>query len=114
MHEVAMRRKNGSALVKNEELVLAAALNLHNIGENEFHGYRLNGFLDENGRKLVASTLYRILHRLEERDFMKSRWEQAPEATQWRCLFELTGQGVAAAQEVVARTDHSFSPNIAS
>ena len=51
----------------------------------------------------MASTLYRILQRLEERAFMTSRWEQAPGGTQWRCLFTLTGQGVAAAQEVVAR-----------
>lgn len=97
-----MRRKQGNALVKNEELVLTAALNLHRDGETQYHGYRLNGFLDEHGRKLVASTLYRILHRLEEREFMTSHWEQAPGGTQWRCVFTLTGEGVKAADDVKA------------
>lgn len=110
-----MRRKSGNALVKNEELVLVASLHLHSTGEDAYHGYRLNTFLDEHGRKLVPSTLYRILHRLEEREFMTSHWEQAPGATQWRCIFTLTGQGVTAAQEVVSTqpaTDAGFLPVI--
>lgn len=107
-----MRRKQGNALVKNEELVLSAALNLHQDGETEYHGYHLNRFLDGHGRKLVASTLYRILHRLEEREFMTSHWEQAPGGTQWRCVFTLTGEGVKAAEEVVAQAvDHTIALN---
>lgn len=105
-----MRRKQGNALVKNEELVLSAALHLHRDGESQYHGYRLNGFLEEHGRKLVASTLYRILHRLEERAFMTSHWEQAPGGTQWRCVFTLTGDGLTAAEEVAAKTvDHTIA-----
>ena len=94
-----MRRKNGTALVKNEEMILVAALSLYNAGINEFHGYRLNSFLEENGRKMVASTLYRILKRLEERELLESKWEQAPKTEQWRCVFNLTGAGVATATE---------------
>lgn len=98
-----MRRKNGDGLVSNEELVLVAALRLHNDGDTQFHGYRLNSFLDEHNKKLVASTLYRILKRLEERGFMESHWEQHPQTEQWRCMFTLTGQGVSVAQEVSAK-----------
>ncbi len=110
--EILLRRKDGTALVKNEELVLSAALHLHRDGETQYHGYRLNGFLDEHDRKLVASTLYRILHRLEEREFMTSHWEQAPGGTQWRCVFTLTGEGVTAAEEVVANAvPHTIALN---
>ena len=98
-----MRRKNGTSLVKNEELILIAALSLYNAGTADFHGYRLNEFLEENGRRMVASTLYRILKRLEERAFLESKWEQAPKTEQWRCVFKLTGAGVAAATEATNR-----------
>ena len=98
-----MKRKNGTSLVKNEELLLVAALSLHNSGVPDFHGYRVNEFLEENGRRMVASTLYRILKRLEERGLLESRWEQAPNTDQWRCLFTLTGTGVAVATEVANR-----------
>lgn len=98
-----MKRKNGTSLVKNEELLLVAALSLHNSGVPDFHGYRVNEFLEKNGRRMVASTLYRILKRLEERGLLESRWEQAPNTDQWRCLFTLTGTGVAAATEVANR-----------
>lgn len=100
--------------MKNEELVLSVALHLHHNGETQYHGYRLNGFLEEHGRKMVASTLYRILHRLEERQFMASHWEQAPGGTQWRCVFTLTGDGITAAEEVTAEpADHTIRLNTA-
>ena len=98
-----MRRKNGNALVKKEEFVLAAVLSLHNSGETEYHGYRVNKFLDSHDEKLVASTLYRILGRLEERGYLSSEWARPPESTQWRCMFTLTGEGITAAQEVVSQ-----------
>lgn len=97
-----MRRKNGNALVKKEEFVLAAILSLHNSGETEYHGYRVNKFLESHDEKLVASTLYRILSRLEERGYLTSEWARPPESTQWRCMFSLTGEGVTVAQEVVS------------
>ncbi len=105
-----MRRKNGDGLVRNEELVLVATLNLHTAGEQSYHGYRLNQYLDEHSSRLVPSTLYRILKRLQEREYMTSHWEQNPDTDQWRCMFELTGEGVKAAQEVAVKPSSQAFP----
>ena len=100
-----MRRKNGTALVKNEELVLATALHLFNAGETEFHGYRLNQVLRDRDRPLVASTLYRVLARLEDRQLVSSSWMQRPGSDQWRRVHELTSSGIEAATEVVRKLE---------
>ena len=97
-----MRRKNGNALVKKEEFVLAAVLSLHHSGETEYHGYRINKFLEEHDEKFVASTLYRILNRLEERGYLTSEWARPEGSTQWRCLFALTDEGTTTARELLA------------
>ena len=100
-----MRRKNGNALVKKEEFVLAAVLSLHNAGETEYHGYRVNKFLEKHDEKFVASTLYRILNRLEERGYLTSEWARPPGSTQWRCLFALTPEGTTTAEQIIAEAE---------
>jgi len=100
------RRKPGTLLPLEAEIV-TAALSLLRAGEPAFHGFGLAQTLREQAgsRALTAhGTLYKALGRLEELGLLRSRWEEAAaaEGRPRRRLYELTEDGVAAAQRVAA------------
>ena len=104
-----MRRKPG-ALVPLEASILAAAVQLHDAGAPEFHGYQIAKHLADvaNAKLLTAyGTLYRALSRLEDMGFLRSQWEDpqiaANENRPGRRLYALTGEGAVAAR--AGRTD---------
>ena len=82
--------------------ILEAALSM----EPGFHGFALAHAMREQGasRSLTAhGTLYKALGRLEEFGLLSSRWEDdAPEGRPRRRLYELTAQGVRAAEQARA------------
>jgi PadR family transcriptional regulator, regulatory protein PadR len=93
------RRKPGTLLPLEAE-ILAAALALDGAS---FHGFGLARTLRERrgSRSLTAhGTLYKALGRLEELGLLASRWEaaEAAEGRPRRRLYELTGEGVRAAE----------------
>jgi DNA-binding PadR family transcriptional regulator len=71
-----MNRRKG-ALISLEIEVLLAALLLRERGIHEFHGFLIGKTLEADGsRSLVGhGTLYKALSRLEEQQYLKSRWE---------------------------------------
>lgn len=102
-----MRRKQGTALVRNEVRILGAALALHRDGINEFHGYRLVKAFEETGpSKLAMSTVYRCLSRLEARGMLAGEWRMDPDDPTVRPVrfFYLTPEGT----EVAERADEQY------
>ncbi|NOX23918.1 MAG: hypothetical protein GXP36_12650 [Actinobacteria bacterium] len=99
-----MRRRNNTALVKNEEKVLIMALDLLSNGEVSFHGYRISRQLKEKTetRPMAYTTLYRCLVRLEERELLKSKWITPDDGAQPKRVYTLTKTGKAAAKELKA------------
>jgi PadR family transcriptional regulator, regulatory protein PadR len=100
------RRKPGTLLPLETE-ILGAALSMRRSGEAAFHGFGLAHLLREQAgsRALTAhGTLYKALGRLEERGLLTSRWEDtaAAEGRPRRRLYELTGQGIRAAEQAIA------------
>mgnify|MGYP000341588019 CR=1 FL=1 len=96
-----MRRKQGTALVRNEERILSAALAMSQDGVSEFHGYRLVKAFEESGTaKLAMSTVYRCLSRLESRGMLAGEWRMDPEDPTVRPVrfFHLTPEGVEMAE----------------
>jgi PadR family transcriptional regulator PadR len=96
------RRKPGSLLPLETE-ILSAALTLR----TSFHGFGLAQALRKQtgSRSLTAhGTLYKALGRLEEFGLVTSHWEDAAaaEGRPRRRLYELTGQGVRAAERALA------------
>ena len=95
------RRKPGT-LVPLEAEILEAALSM----PPGFHGFALAQAMREQSasRSLTAhGTLYKALGRLEEFGLLSSRWEEAaPEGRPRRRLYELTAQGVRAAEQARA------------
>ena len=107
-----MRRTGGDALVTNELKVLRAALELMWTDQAEFHGYDLASTLaelEEAGRLMNQSTLYRALRRLEERGALESHWEDPDEAAsdgregRPRRYYRVTPSGVALAKSELSR-----------
>ncbi len=64
----------------------------------ELHGF---GLLDETG--LRSGTLYPLLIRLENRDWLRSRWADDDAPGPRRRLYHLTGEGEIAAREMLSR-----------
>lgn len=99
-----MRRKAGT-LVPLEHAILGAAVDLHNGGAAQFHGYQIGKHLAETSdrRGLTAyGTLYRALGRLEAMGLVQSEWEDpqtaAAEKRPLRRLYALTANGFAIAE----------------
>lgn len=97
-----MRRKN-NGLVKNEEKILLAVLDLHNGGIEQSHGYALRDLWDSKSGPAVMNyaTLYRCLQRLEDRGLMSSRYDvETTGGGPPRRMFTLTSEGLSAAKEL--------------
>lgn len=102
-----MRRKEGTGLVRNEKVVLAAALRLANEGKPGVYGYQLLAILrDWNEKKLPMDhgTVYRCLRSLEKRGLFTSRLElvggiEGREGNRPRYWFDFTPDGVTAARK---------------
>jgi len=115
------RRKPGTLLPLEIE-ILETALSMLQAEQATFHGFGLAQAMREQGasRSLTAhGTLYKALGRLEELGLLTSRWEDAAavEGRPRRRLYELTRQGVEAAEQVPAATGHAAprrSPRVAS
>ena len=95
-----VRRKPGT-LIPIEQEILAAALRLRQLGNDEFHGFRIAKEIkgQTNARLLTGhGTLYRALGRLEQLGLLQSRWEDPAVAAQQkrsvRKLYRLTGAEV--------------------
>lgn len=100
-----MRRKPGT-LLPLEIAALEAALELHERGTEEFHGFLLAKHIGDpaSARRLTAyGTLYRSLSRLESAGLLESRWEDpiaaAEQGRPLRRLYRVTGKG----EEALAR-----------
>ena len=108
-----MRRKPGE-LIRIEQTILVAAMNLSTRGEAEFHGFGIAlEIRDRKGARLLTGhgTLYRALARLEKMGYLKSSWEdpQIAEAQgrPRRKLYRLTASGVAVSSELAATAESS-------
>jgi PadR family transcriptional regulator, regulatory protein PadR len=100
------RRKPGTLLPLETE-ILGVALSRLRSGEGAFHGFGVAQTMRErSGSRALTGhgTLYKALGRLEEFGLLTSRWEDAAAAERRprRRLYELTGQGVAAAEQALA------------
>lgn len=97
-----VRRKNNQ-LVRNERIVLSAAMALSTRGDTRFHGYSLTELWKSAGNErsiMNYATMYRCLNRLQERGMLTSEYEQRETSGPPRRMFTLTGDGVAAAAEI--------------
>ena len=97
-----MRRKPGT-LTKIEISILETAMNLHNSGVEEFHGFGIAKEIKdrENARLLIGrGTIYKALRRLELQGILTSRWEDASaaenESRPRRKLYKVTAVGASA------------------
>ena len=93
-----MNRRKGTALVRNEELVLRGVLDLKHQGHATVHGYGLAKQFSSSQpseRPMAVSTLYRCLGRLEERGLVESFHESGPSSHQGpaRRVFRITPEG---------------------
>ena len=100
------RRKPGTLLPLETE-ILAVALALQRSGQHVFHGFCLAQSMREHSgsRSLTGhGTLYKALGRLEEFGLVSSQWEDPATAAgrPRRRLYELTGEGVRAAEHARA------------
>jgi PadR family transcriptional regulator PadR len=102
------RRKD--ELIQIEVDVLAAVLALQKRGIGECHGFLIGKTLETDGGagSLVGhGTLYKALARLEERQFLRSRWEgNAPKDRPRgprRRLYKITGSGQRALSAAIAQ-----------
>jgi DNA-binding PadR family transcriptional regulator len=103
-----VRRKPG-ALIPLEISVLAAAIDLAQRGEAEFHGYQLaREIRHRNGDRYrtAAGTLYKALDRMEQNGLLASRWEDPAavygEGRPPRRLYRLTAAGHTACERALA------------
>ena len=108
------RRKPGTLLPIEIE-ILDAALSLRRSGDTSFHGFGLAQTMREHGgsRSLTAhGTLYKALGRLEGSGLVASRWEDAEtvDGRPRRRLYELTGEGVKAAERERANKAATHAP----
>jgi DNA-binding PadR family transcriptional regulator len=96
------RRKPGTLLPIETE-ILEGALALQRSGHRDFHGFGLAQALRQADRSRALTshgTLYKALARLEQQGLLTSSWEDAAavEGRPRRRLYELTGDGVLAAE----------------
>jgi DNA-binding PadR family transcriptional regulator len=99
-----MSRRKPGTLLSLETEILETALSMEQV---TFHGFGLAQAMREQSgsRSLTAhGTLYKALSRLEEFGLLASHWEDAAaaEGRPRRRLYELTGQGVRAAEQARA------------
>lgn len=97
-----MRRKDNQ-LVRNERIILSAAVGLLARGDQSFHGYSLTELWkasDDKANVMNYATMYRCLNRLEERGLLTSEYEQREASGPPRRMFTLTGDGQLAAAEL--------------
>jgi PadR family transcriptional regulator len=112
------RRKPGTLLPLETE-ILGVALSLQRRGRPTFHGFALAQTMrEQRGSRALTGhgTLYKALGRLEEFGLLSSRWEDpaAAEGRPRRRLYELTGQGIRAAEQAQAEPPTQRSPRVAS
>lgn len=109
-------RKPGTLLPIEAE-ILATALSMHRAGQPAVHGFGLAQAMRQRreSRSLTAhGTLYKALGRLEDLGMLTSHWEEAAvEGRPRRRLYELTGQGVHAAERAHADRAAGRVPRIA-
>jgi PadR family transcriptional regulator len=99
------RRKPGTLLPLETE-ILEAALTLRSR-QVTFHGFGLaHAMREQTGSRSLTGhgTLYKALGRLEDFGLLTSRWEDpaVADGRPRRRLYELTGQGVRAAERARA------------
>jgi DNA-binding PadR family transcriptional regulator len=105
-----MPRRRPGTLLPLETEILGVALTMLRSGQPTFHGFGLaQAMREQRGSRALTGhgTLYKALSRLEEFGLLTSRWEDpaAVEGRPRRRLYELTGQGARAAEQVLA--DHA-------
>ena len=93
-----MKRRKGTALVRNEERVLRRVWELKREGLSTVHGYGLAKHFDgalASDTPMAVSTLYRCLGRLEQRGLVESLLETGPSSHQGpaRRVFRITTKG---------------------
>jgi DNA-binding PadR family transcriptional regulator len=95
-----MRRRNGTALVRNELRVLAASLRLAVEGSGDLYGYELFAQLRrwEGTSPMNHGTLYRSLRALERRGFYTTQVVPQRDSPP-RVCYTLTMAGLAAARD---------------
>ena len=113
-----MRRKAGTALVRNELRLLLTAADRLTAGHSRFHGYDLARHLAEleDGSSVMSQpTLYRALRRLEERGALTSEWETLGEAAaagregRPRRYYQITSAGAELAKSELRDRDLAWS-----
>ncbi len=105
-----MKRKHGTALVANEEKILAAILRLTFSDQTPVHGYHLHTHLAtwEDESAVNHGTLYRCLRELESRGLLLSEISQV--RNRLRVLYTLTPEGVEQARKSLLRLAASDTP----
>jgi PadR family transcriptional regulator PadR len=113
-----MPRRKAGTLLPLEIEILEMALSMLHAGRPAFHGFGVAQTMRaaRSGRSLTAhGTLYKALGRLEELGLLTSDWEQADavEGRPRRRMYRLTGSGVHAAEDGLARVAGGPAPAIA-
>ena len=105
-----MRRKPGTVLPIERELLIAAAT-LAARGVGQFHGFLIAHEMREGSgaKDLIAyGNLYRVLERMEKAGLLESTWEDpleaAAERRPRRRFYRLTAVGTAAANQPAPST----------
>lgn len=80
---------------------------LHHAAEGEIYGQEMLDELKTHGYKIGPGTLYPMLHRLEERGFLKTREHR--EGKVMRRYYKATGKGRKALQQAKPRIRELFS-----
>lgn len=107
------RRKPGTLLPLETEILEAALAMLRSGNRSAFHGFGLAQMMrDQNGSRSLTGhgTLYKALGRLEERGLLTSQWEDtaAADGRPRRRLYELTTHGVQVVEQALAeRSDRA-------
>ena len=95
----------GTNLGELEELVLLIVANLN----EEAYGLNIKNYIKENcGRSVSISTVHSTIHRLENKGFLKSRYDKQNSAVRGgrpKLLFFVTNAGRSAIQAVKQQRD---------
>jgi len=107
-YPVVNRRRD--ELIQTEIDLLSAAMRLRRRGLREFHGFLIGKTMEDAGGppSLIGhGTLYKALGRLEERGYLKSRWEGSKitdrDRGPRRRLYEVTAAGQRALSALPVR-----------
>lgn len=79
---------------------------LHHATEGEIYGQEMLEELRHHGYRIGPSTLYPMLHRLEERGYLKAREERSGRTM--RRYYSATAKGVAALESVKPQVAELF------